>query len=123
MNTILSGSASSLVVFYFLPLFYRNERGMNNYNPVNICNGLLSGLVSVTASCNNIENYSAFAIGIIAGGVYILSTKLMEKFSIDDPCSASQIHGFCGLWGVLAVGIFDRDQGLIYTASFSHLGT
>lgn len=109
MNTMISGSTSSLIVFYFLPFFFKDHIGQNNYNPVNICNGLLAGLVSVTASCNNIENYSAFVIGIIGGVVYILSTKLMEKFKIDDPCSASQIHAFCGLWGVLAVGIFDID--------------
>ena len=45
----------------------------------------------------------------------------MSKFMIDDPIQASQVHGFVGFWGVLAVGIFDRDTGLIYTGSHKQL--
>jgi ammonium transporter, Amt family len=89
---------------------------------VNICNGLLAGLVSVTASCNNIENYSAFVIGLIGGVVYIIATKILEKFKIDDPCCASQMHAFCGMWGCIAVGFFDKDRGVIYTGRFNFLG-
>lgn len=59
------------------------------YNPVNICNGLLSGLVSITAGCNNVTNYSSVAIGIIGGFIYIASCYLLVKLKIDDPCSAS----------------------------------
>lgn len=105
-----------------MPYFFKGNPVNSSYNPVNICNGLLSGLVSVTASCNNIENYSAFVIGMVGGCVYILSSKLMEKFRIDDPCSASQIHFFCGVWGVIAVGLFDRDLGVINSGSFNLLG-
>ncbi len=46
----------------------------------------------------------------------------MNKLKIDDPCSATQIHGFCGLWGVIAVGLFQKEHGLIYSCSFKQLG-
>lgn len=122
MNTIISGSTTSLVVFYLLPYFSKERIRKINYNPVNICNGLLSGLVSITASCNNIENYASFIIGLIGAAFYIFACRIMETFNIDDPCSASQIHAFCGLWGVLAVGFFDKDRGLLYTGNFHQLG-
>lgn len=87
-----------------------------------MCSGALAGLVSVTASCNDIAHWSALIIGFIGSFVYILSCIFMIKFKIDDPVEASQVHGFCGVWGVLAVGIFDRTNGLIYTGNFRQLG-
>jgi Amt family ammonium transporter len=97
-----------------------NERDrFTRYNPVNICNGLLAGLVSITASCNNVENYSAFVIGLVSGFIYIFACRLFVFLKIDDPCCASQIHGICGAWGVIALGFFDRQTGLIYTGNFT----
>ena len=84
-------------------------------------NSILAGLVAITAPCNNVTYLSACAIGLVGGLVYILSTKFMNKAKIDDPIQASQVHGFCGFWGVLSVGIFDRDTGLIYTGSLRQL--
>lgn len=60
-----------------------------NYNPVNIVNGLLAGLISITASCNNVENYCAFIIGFIGGLWYILASYICLRFKIDDPLHAS----------------------------------
>jgi Amt family ammonium transporter len=122
MNTIISGSVSSLVVFYLYPYFMQERDRFSSYNPVNICNGLLAGLVSITASCNNVENYSAFAIGAVGGLIFIFACRVLVLLKIDDPCSASQIHGICGAWGVIALGFFDRHGGLIYTGSFRQLG-
>lgn len=82
-------------------------------------NGLLAGHVAITGSCNNVESYSAVIIGILAGFCYILSCRLLFRFKVDDPLHASQIHAFCGLWGLVAVGIFDNDKGLIYTGKFN----
>ncbi|CDW76015.1 ammonium transporter [Stylonychia lemnae] len=122
MNTILSGSMSSLVVFLLQPYFMKNVEKIYNYNPVNIVNGLLGGLISITASCNNVENYGALLIGMIGGFVYIAASYIWNRLQIDDPLHASQLHGFCGLWGVLAVGIFDMNKGLIYTMNLEQLG-
>lgn len=92
------------------------------HSPINICNGLIAGLVSITGGCNYVENYSAFIIGGLGGIIYIGASKLLNYLKIDDPCSATQIHGFCGLWGVIAVGFFRKETGLIYTGSFKLLG-
>ena len=53
--------------------------------------------------------------------MYRVSTKILIRWKVDDPIEASQIHGFCGIWGVIAVGIFDLDVGLLYTGSFQQL--
>ena len=81
-------------------------------------NSILAGLVAITASCNNVNAWSAAAIGIVGCMVYMGSSKLMYRFQIDDPIEASQIHGFTGFWGCVSVGIFDLDTGLIYSGSF-----
>ena len=51
-------------------------------------------------------------IGIIGTLIYCLACKLFERLKIDDPLEAAQIHAFCGLWGVLAIGLFDNTTGL-----------
>ncbi len=115
LNTLLSGSVAALVVFFFKPIIMRTVSPVSNFNPANIINGLLSGNVAITGACNNVESYSAIAIGFIAGFWYILSCRLMIRIKVDDPVNASQIHLFCGICGVLAVGIFDETTGLIVT--------
>lgn len=122
MNTLLSGSVSALVVFFFKPVIMRSVSPVSNFNPANIMNGLLGGHVAITAACDNVESYSAIAIGFIAGFVYIYSVRLFVQVKVDDPVNASQIHLFCGFWGVLAVGIFDQTRGVITTGDFTMLG-
>jgi ammonium transporter, Amt family len=53
--------------------------------------------------------------------IYCLSCKLYAKLKIDDPLEASQIHAFCGLWGLISVGFFDKDYGILYTGNFNLL--
>eukprot|EP00434_Breviolum_minutum_P036557 symbB.v1.2.032391.t1/scaffold3856.1/size95938/9 len=71
--------------------------------PLELFHGL-TGLVSITAGCGNMECGSAFATGLIGGIVYQGSSMLLQKLKIDDPVDASPVHGFCGIWGVLACG-------------------
>ena len=118
MNTLLSGSVAALVVFFFKPIIMRKVSPVSNLNPANIIDGLLSGHVAITGSCNNVKSYSAIVIGFIAGFWYIFSCRLMIHLKVDDPVNASQIHLFCGILGVLAVGIFDETKGLINTGDF-----
>lgn len=122
MNTLLCGAVSGLVVFFFKPYIMRKVSPVSNFNPANIINGLLAGHVAITACCNNVEPYAAIIIGFISGFWYIISCRLLVRLKIDDPVDASQIHLFCGIWGVLSVGIFDRDLGLIYKGDFTQLG-
>lgn len=89
------------------------------FNVHTLCNGVLAGLVSVSASCANIDLWSASIIGLIGSMVYTSTRKLVMRFEIDDPLDITEIHGFCGIWSVIAVGIFDKDKGLLYKGSLN----
>lgn len=71
-----------------------------------IINGVLAGLVGITAGCAFVNVFSAVAIGAIAGVVVVFSVLTFEKFKIDDPVGALSVHLLCGVWGTLAVGLF-----------------
>lgn len=73
-------------------------------------NGVLAGLVSITASCHVTTPQGAFGVGIIGAVIYLLSSKLLVKLKIDDPLDACPIHGCAGIWGVLSVGIFGVEE-------------
>jgi Amt family ammonium transporter len=70
------------------------------------CNGLLAGLVAITAPCAFVNPFGAVIIGAVAGGLVVVSVFFWEKRGIDDPVGAISVHGVNGLWGVLSVGIF-----------------
>ena len=71
----------------------------------------------MTASCNNITLYAASIIGVVGSLIYTTTKKLVYRYEIDDPLDVSEVHGFCGIWSVIAVGIFDVDRGFFYTGN------
>ena len=75
-------------------------------------NGLLAGLVGVTASCAYISVGSSFWIGAIAGVLVVFAVLMFDKLKLDDPVGALAVHLCCGVWGTLAVGLFAEDQFL-----------
>jgi Amt family ammonium transporter len=83
-------------------------------------NGLLAGLVGVTAGCAAVNNWGAVIIGAVAGAIVVGSVLFFDRVRIDDPVGAVSVHGICGAWGVIAVGLFateDSDfwkQGLFF---------
>ncbi|MFV0465211.1 MAG: ammonium transporter [Lachnospiraceae bacterium] len=86
-------------------------------------NGTLAGLVAVTAGCANVDAIGAFIIGGVAGALCTAAIYFIEdKLKVDDPVGAVSVHGVCGLFGVLAVGLFDYTDGLFYGGGFGHLG-
>jgi ammonium transporter, Amt family len=70
------------------------------------CNGMLAGLVAITAPCAFVAPWAAVIIGGAAGVLVVYSVAFFDKVGIDDPCGAVSVHGVCGAWGVLAVGLF-----------------
>jgi Amt family ammonium transporter len=71
------------------------------------CNGLLAGLVAITAPCAYVAPWAAAVIGIVAGVLVVAVVVLVEhKAKVDDPVGAVAVHGANGLWGVLALGLF-----------------
>jgi Amt family ammonium transporter len=70
-------------------------------------NGILAGLVGITAGCNTVSYWAALVIGAISGIIVVFSVGIFDNiFKIDDPVGATSVHLVCGIWGTLAVGIF-----------------
>jgi Amt family ammonium transporter len=105
MNTTISAATGGITVFFL-------RYGLTKtYDVGGLCNGILAGLVSITAPCGNVEPGSALAIGLIGAFVYQASSMLLVKLKIDDPVDAVPVHGFCGMWGVIAAVLFDWGKG------------
>ncbi len=100
-NTMLSSAAGALTALLYLwQRFKKPDIAMT-------CNGLLGGLVAITAPCAFVTPAAAVLIGIVSGFVVVSVVIGLERiFRIDDPVGAIAVHGGCGLWGALALGIF-----------------
>ncbi|MFM9109611.1 MAG: ammonium transporter [Prochlorococcaceae cyanobacterium] len=76
-------------------------------------NGILAGLVGVTAGCDGYSMPAAWVVGFIAGVLVVFSVGWIDGLRIDDPVGAWSVHGTCGIWATLAVGLFNTDKGLL----------
>jgi len=75
-------------------------------------NGVLAGLVGITANCDCVSNNSAIVIGAAAGVLVVIGIVALDKMRIDDPVGAFPVHGLCGIWGGLATGIFSEAHAI-----------
>lgn len=101
VNTMMAGTAGTLAA-----LLYMYAKGQKP-DPGMLCNGLLAGLVAITAPCAFVNSISSVIIGAIAGILVIFAYNFLDrKLKIDDPVGAFAVHGVNGAWGVLAVGLF-----------------
>ncbi|NBP88850.1 MAG: ammonium transporter, partial [Planctomycetia bacterium] len=76
-------------------------------------NGVLGGLVAITANCDRVSQGESLIIGLVGGLLVVMGILILEKFKIDDPVGAWPVHGLCGVWGGLATGIFgDLPDGI-----------
>ena len=75
-------------------------------------NGVLGGLVGITAGCATVEPWAAIIIGLVAGAVIVFGVELLDRLRIDDPVGAVPVHLFNGIWGTLAVGLFTTQANL-----------
>jgi Amt family ammonium transporter len=92
-------------------------------------NGALAGLVAITAPCAFVDAWAAVAIGLVAGPLCVLSVLFLDRIlKVDDPVGAVSVHGICGAWGTLAVGLFGQEalglarNGLFYGGGLEQLG-
>jgi Amt family ammonium transporter len=101
VNTMLASSSGALAaLLYVWYLMRKPDLGM-------ACNGFLGGLVAITGSCAFVSPPAAVLIGVVAGLLVVQSVMTLERrFRIDDPVGAVSVHGVCGAWGGLAVGLF-----------------
>jgi Amt family ammonium transporter len=100
VNTLLASITGALGAMVALEI-----KGLK-HDPSMLCNGMLAGLVAITAPCAFVSPWAGAAIGAIAGVVVVYSVLFFEKAGVDDCVGAISVHGVCGLWGVLSVGIF-----------------
>ncbi|NQT02717.1 MAG: ammonium transporter [Planctomycetes bacterium] len=78
-------------------------------------NGALAGLVAITAGCDGVSPIGALLIGAVAGVVVVLSVLFIDNIlKVDDPVGAVSVHGVCGVWGTIAVGLFNTSSGFFY---------
>lgn len=85
-------------------------------------NGILAGLVGITAGCDGYTMPAAWVVGFIAGLLVVFSVLFIDSLKIDDPVGAFSVHGTCGMWATLAVGLFNTDKGLFTGHGFTQLG-
>jgi ammonium transporter, Amt family len=95
-------------------------------------NGVIAALVAITAASGFVAPWAAIVIGAVAGAIAVYGVLLVERLRIDDPIGAVAVHGFSGVWGTLATGLFavpalaanlaTGSGGLVYTGSFHQLG-
>ena len=98
-NTTLAACAGGLVsVFFVYPRSKKWDVGM-------AINGFLGGLVGITAPCYWVSPLGAVIIGAVAGIIVPLGIDLLERVRVDDPIGAVAVHGFCGIWGTLSLGL------------------
>jgi Amt family ammonium transporter len=101
VNTMLASAGGALsALLYLWHRYHKPDVAM-------ACNGLLGGLVSITAPCAFVSPAAAVLIGVIGGLIVVASVLVIERqFRIDDPVGAISVHGVCGIWGALALGLF-----------------
>ncbi|KAB8143399.1 ammonium transporter [Chloroflexia bacterium SDU3-3] len=102
VNTLLAGAMGGCSAMAYMWLFGPTKKPA----PGMSVNGILAGLVAITAPCAFVDNWGAVIIGLIAGVLVCVATTVLEKAKIDDPVGAVPVHFVNGLWGVLAVGLF-----------------
>jgi len=91
-------------------------------------NGALAGLVAITAPCAFVDPWAAIIIGAVGGIIVVLGVLGLDKLKIDDPVGAVAVHGFNGIWGTLAIGLFGQkslglvNNGLFYGGGWAQLG-
>lgn len=88
-----------------------------------VCNGILAGLVGITAGCDMVSTSGAAIIGVICGAAMVGSISLFDKvLRIDDPVGAVSVHGVCGMIGTILTGAFAVDGGLFYGGGWHFFG-
>ena len=108
VNTFLASAAGGIATMLYTYFSY------GKIDITMVINGILAGLVSITAGCNVVSPIAALIIGFIAGIVVDLAVLFFDRLKVDDPVGAIAVHGINGLFGTVAVGFFALDGGLFY---------
>lgn len=111
VNTNLAAAAGAIVAMFTSWIkFGKPEIGIS-------LNGVLAGLVAITAGCANVMPGSAVIIGAVAGLLVVLSVVFFDRIRVDDPVGAISVHGINGAWGTLAAGLFNMGGTSFFPSS------
>ncbi|GMN09533.1 ammonium transporter [Croceitalea sp. MTPC9] len=105
VTTCLAAAGGGVAAFLTSTVLYKN------YDLTMFLNGILGGLVGITAGADQMSPNEAVIIGLLAGVIIVLGVALIDKLKLDDPVGAVAVHLICGIWGTLAVGIFGAMAG------------
>ncbi len=105
VTTCLAAAAGGVGAFILSTFLYKN------YDLTMFLNGILGGLVGITAGADQMSPTDAILIGSIAGAIIVLAVAFIDRLRLDDPVGAIAVHLICGIWGTLAVGIFGNMAG------------
>jgi Amt family ammonium transporter len=103
-NTTLAACAGGLTAMFVA--YFSSKKWDAGFTT----NGFLAGLVAITCPCYWVSPTGSVILGAIAGVVVVLGVELLEYLRIDDPIGAVPVHGFCGIWGTLSLGLFATGQ-------------
>lgn len=109
LNTTLGAGAGAVIALFVMYL------KTGKWDLTFTLNGSLAGLVAITAGCAFVMPWAAVVIGGLAGVIVVYAVELIERLKIDDPVGAFSVHGACGIWGTLAIGLFGQ-AGLTFGA-------
>ena len=117
MNTILSSSACAVSAMIITWVRY----GKSDITMT--LNGIVAGLVAVTAGADQLPHYAALLVGVAAAFLMIYGIEFIDHIcKVDDPVGAISVHGLCGAFGTIMTGVFSVEKGVIYTGRFNFLG-
>jgi Amt family ammonium transporter len=102
-NTTLAACTGGMAAM-FIAYFFGATKG--KWDVGYTINGVLGGLVAITCPCYWVSPFGSLIIGLVAGLVIYIGTNALEHFRIDDPVGAVPVHGLCGIWGTLSLGLF-----------------
>jgi len=105
VNTSLAAAAGGIIAFFISTLKYKN------YDLTMFLNGILGGLVGITAGADLMSPNESIIIGSIAGSLIVFAVNIIDRLKLDDPVGAIAVHLVCGIWGTLAVGVFGNLAG------------
>jgi len=117
VNTFLASAAGGVSAMIYTHYRY------GKIDITMVINGVLAGLVSITAGCNVVEAGSAIIIGLVAGVLVDIAVLYLDKLKVDDPVGAIAVHGVNGLFGTIAVGLFAIDGGVLFGGGTTLLKT
>jgi ammonium transporter, Amt family len=104
VTTTLAGSVAGLTTLFVKYLQTRR------WNAIDVCNGILGGFAAITSGCSVVDPWAAVICGFVAALVLIGGNWFAANVKFDDPLEATQLHGGCGMWGIIFTALFAREK-------------